>query len=124
LTHLSRWSLVLLAVGLTGCSIAFVKPPRAELPDQGAAECTTSGIVPTIDVLIGLGAAIQSFRIAEGSGDNKDLVLAGWLGAAAIYTASAVAGYVAVSRCTDLQADLPTQPLPIRPQRKPRPPPP
>lgn len=119
-----RAGVALLAALNGGCSVLFVKAPRADLPSEQKAECTDSGVVPTIDLLVGLGTGLGGFLLVEDSSrTNKEPALALWLSAATIYTVSAIAGYVAVSRCNDFKAELDDQPLHIRPPRR-RPPPP
>lgn len=108
---------------LGGCSIMFVTPPRYNLPDHGAAECTDNPIFPALDGLVGTAAGIEAFRVSQrGSGGvSINPVLGLWIATAVVSFASMAGGAVSEWRCSELQREQSDPPPPIRPPSRPRP---
>jgi hypothetical protein len=106
---------------LGGCSIMFVTPPRDNLRDHGAAECTDNPIFPVLDGLVGTAAGIEAFRLSQrGSGGvfiNPALGL--WIATAIVSFASMAGGVVSEGRCSDLQREQSDRSPPIRPTPRP-----
>jgi hypothetical protein len=101
----------------SGCSYLFVDAPPARVPQPRPFTCTTSNSWPTIDVVLsgisvleGIGALTSTVG-ANGSVSNSDRT-ADYVGAgvaaasAALFAASAAAGYRHTAECREATAEL------------------
>jgi len=103
-----------MAFGLLGCSFIGVRNPPEQLPIHAPIDCKDSSALPSIDTVgavIGLGfgglLTIGGLSCQPGGGSGCDGAVIGLivgvpvLALGALYTASAVHGYGATSRCRD-----------------------
>lgn len=115
------WNLVLaaaIACGGAGCSLAFVNGPPPNHRQLPFFDCTSSNVLPTVDlVLAGVAAADAVGGTAGASGlTSSRTELAGFAIEAAAFAASAVYGYGKTSACKKAQVELfartPSTPMP------------
>lgn len=109
-------ALAVLALGTVSCSFIFVQPPRENLPDQGASECTQVAIAPMIDGILTGGTVASALYVANHSAENSNSGVVFGLGltVASLFLISSIYGFRHTFRCTELQSEPPE---PIRPSR-------
>jgi hypothetical protein len=95
-----------------GCSFTFVSSPPSEPSErtvEAAAECTASNTWPIVDVL-GAGASAGGVALVassdEWSDSEKSVLVPVHVAYAVLGTASAIYGFVTVSRCKDLRREV------------------
>jgi hypothetical protein len=105
------WKLVLaagVACGGAGCSLAFVNGPPPNADRLPFFDCTTSNVLPTVDLLFAGVAAIDAVGGTAGasalSESRADLI--GFAVEGAVFAASAIYGYGKTSECKKAQAEL------------------
>jgi len=101
-------ALAALAVVPAGCSLAFVNGPPPNHQKLAYFDCSSSRALPTIDLLLGAGAAVDA--IGSGSGvsglpsNRADLAVFGT--EAALFAASAIYGYSKTGECREAQSEM------------------
>jgi hypothetical protein len=123
--------LVVLALLLqAGCSFLFVDGPPSRHRELPSFDCTEGYLWPIIDVAYAVGGvagAIGSLQAEDGTARGSGV--AGTLLTTALFAASGIWGWSAVSRCRDAVEEherRPIEPIPSgpSPSTPPRPPPP
>src|SRR5450432_1771090 len=105
------WKLVLaagVAWGGAGCSLAFVNGPPPNHERLPFFDCTSSNVLPTVDLLFAGVAAVDAIGGTAGASglpsNRADLV--GFAVEGAAFAASAIYGYSKTSECKKAQVDL------------------
>lgn len=105
------WKLVLAAAvtcGGASCSLAFVNGPPPNPERLPFFDCTTSNVLPTVDLLFAGAAAVDAIGGTAGASglpsSRAELVSFAVEGAA--FAASAIYGYNKTSECKRAQAEL------------------
>lgn len=101
-----------LASTLSACSFLFTTKPKPRAPDSppGPVECTSSRVAPAIDSSVVLGEAIfiaAALARDDGAYPNRTLYIAGSVGVAAVFLASALYGYDVTHKCQVLKGNPP-----------------
>jgi hypothetical protein len=105
------WNLVLaaaIACGGAGCSLAFVNGPPPNHRQLPFFDCTSSNVLPTVDLLFAGAAAVDAIGGTAGASGlpSTRTELAGFAVEAAVFAASAVYGYGKTSACKKAQTEL------------------
>jgi hypothetical protein len=96
-----------LALGLGGCSFAFVHGPPANHRQMRFFDCSTSNALPLLDSVMAAGAVGETLDAVTGSATTMNKTeLATFAVEAAILGASAVYGFTKTSDCRDAQAAM------------------
>jgi hypothetical protein len=91
-------------LAVTGCSFAFVRPPRDRDGPRAALRCTTSAGAPVADtLLVVVNGALLLFVASQDNLVDKPTAVGLRLTATGLWLASAVYGFYNTSRCADLQ---------------------
>lgn len=93
-----------LAAGNGACSFAFVDGPPKSHRQLNYFTCTSSNALPTVDLILGAGSAVEAvaFVSARSSGQTSMTTAAAVAAAeAAVFVASAIAGYGRTSDCRE-----------------------
>jgi hypothetical protein len=110
---LGKALLTLLATTLGGCSFLFVHGPPADHKTLPYFDCSTSNVLPTLDILagavtaidaVGAGAGSSAFSTTGSSSTRADVAI--FAGETALFAASAIYGYKKTSECRDAETDL------------------
>jgi hypothetical protein len=105
------WNLVLaaaIACGGAACSLAFVNGPPPNHRQLPFFDCTSSNLLPTVDLLFAGAAAVDAVGGTAGASGlpSSRTELAGFAVEAAAFAASAVYGYGKTSACKKAQGEL------------------
>lgn len=105
------WNLVLaaaIACGGAGCSLAFVNGPPPNHRQLPFFDCTSSNVLPTVDLLFAGVAAVDAVGGTAGASGlpSSRTELAGFAVEAAVFAASAAYGYGKTSACKKAQTEL------------------
>jgi hypothetical protein len=127
MTSLRRFSLpllLLLGAALSGCGVLFTKGPPAGHEQMSSFHCTTDGLGPVVDIVIGVASLFGGIVIAndpESFGyEDGSAALTSGLVWGAILGISAGIGFNKVNKCEAAQRDLARRhPRPITPGAEP-----
>jgi hypothetical protein len=108
-----RWvSVCILSCLSCGCSLAFVSYPPSEPSERtvgAAADCTASHTWPIVDAL-GVGASAGNIALVSSSNEwttsQKRVLVPVHIGYGVLAAASAIYGFVGVSRCEELRREV------------------
>ena len=103
--------ILFLAGGNQACSFAFVDGPPKTHRQLNYFTCTSSNVLPTIDVVLGAITAVETvglFSARTSLGANTELTAIAAVAAAeaALFTASAISGYGKTSDCREATDEL------------------
>jgi hypothetical protein len=96
------------ACGGSGCSLAFVNGPPPNHERLPFFDCTTSNVLPTVDLLLAGAAAVDAVGGTAGASalSSSRAELIGFAVEGAVFAASAIYGYGKTSECKKAQAEL------------------